>query len=97
MSWSASSRFCSGRTVTIRRGDLTHGRHLGVLAFRDDLDGDVAVGDGSDELIAFNDRREADILVANHLRGVGHGLLCVDRARLRRHTVAHALRHSHSS
>src|SRR5919198_4442640 len=80
-----------------RRGDLLHLRRLRVLAFGDDADGDVTVGDRADEAIALDDRGETDVLVAHHLRRVGDGLVRVDRTRIRGHELTNGFRHRCSS
>jgi hypothetical protein len=77
----------------VDRGDVLHLRGLGILPLRDHADRDVAVRDCADESVALDDRREADVLVAQHLRGVGHRLVGVDRAGVPCHQILDALPH----
>src|SRR5439155_9967671 len=62
-------------------------------AFRDDPNRDVAIGDRPYEPVPVDDWRETDVLVTHHLRGVGDGLVRVDRAWIRCHQLLDALRH----
>ena len=77
----------------VRRRDLADRRLLGILAFSDNTDSDVAVCDRSDQLVAFDDRCEPHVLVAHHLRRVGDRLVGVDRARVVGHQFSNTLTH----
>src|SRR5215831_2966162 len=76
--------------------DVTNRHLFGTSALCDNPNCDIAVGQHPDQFVVFDNRREADILVPHHLRGVRNGLAGVDGAKLRGHDVFDALTH-HSS
>jgi len=57
----------------LARCDLADGDRLWRLAFRDDANRNVTVGDGADELPAFDDRNQSGVLVAHQPRRFHHG------------------------
>jgi predicted DNA-binding protein (MmcQ/YjbR family) len=69
---------------------------IGISPLCDDPNCDIAVGQHPDQLVALDNRCEADVLVPHHLRRVRNGLAGVDAARIGGHDVFDALTH-HSS
>jgi predicted DNA-binding protein (MmcQ/YjbR family) len=77
-------------------GNLANGHLIGISPLCDDPNCDIAVGQHPDQFVAFDNRREADILVPHHLGRVRNGFAGVDSAGIRGHDVFDALTH-HSS
>jgi len=77
----------------LRRRHVANLHLIGVSPLRCDPRRDVAVGQHPDQPVALDNRREADILLPHHLRGVRNGFLCVDGERIGGHDVSDVLRH----
>jgi predicted DNA-binding protein (MmcQ/YjbR family) len=72
-------------------------RHLiGTSPLCNDPNSDIAVGQHPDQFVGLDNRRQANVLVPQHLRRVRNGFAGVDRARIGGHDVSDALTH-HSS
>jgi predicted DNA-binding protein (MmcQ/YjbR family) len=69
---------------------------LGISPLCCDPDRDVAVRQHSDQPVALDDRRQPNVFLLHHLRGVRNGLLCVDGARIGGHDVSDTLSHRSS-
>src|SRR6266550_3003817 len=78
------------------RRDVANPDLLGVFPLCCDPHCNVAVGQHPAQLVALHDGRQADVLVAHHLRGVRNGFVGVDGARIGDHDVSDAFAH-HSS
>jgi hypothetical protein len=77
----------------VLRGDLADGG-LGALAFGEDANREIAVGDDADEAVALDDRQRADVLGLHRAGGVCGGRVGIDRRRVRRHRLANGLVHA---